>query len=148
MLSENSMIQFSRFASPQVYKASAHHIMGCEWLTINKEGKSAVMTTCEGSAPSPPDFMLMGFGACMGSGVKFLLDKNGKKFTKLTVDVEGEWTMKPQRRMGAIRATIKTDAQCDPEKLKEFVKLVEEKMCPVSGTLRTAPSISMDVKIL
>jgi len=146
MLTQSSLLQFSRTAA-DVYKASAHHIMGCEWLTVNKEGKGAVMSTGPGSAPSPPDFLLMSLGACTGYGVKFLLDKQAKKFTKLDVDVEGEWTNEPERRFGNIKLLVKTDADIEESKLKAIVKMVEDKMCPVGLTLKYPPKIVAEVKI-
>lgn len=132
----------TNFARNQSFKSVAHHIKGLEWFTTNKDGKSAIMTTGPGSAPTPPEFVCMALGACAGNGIKFLLDKQGIKFTNLDVEVDAEFSNKPQTRVSDMALTVKTDADIEEDLLSEIVKQVEAKMCPVAGTLHTPPKIT------
>ena len=132
----------SGFLRNETHKATAHLIHGLEWFTTNKDGMGCVMTTGPGSAPTPPDYVLMALGACAGNGLKFLLDKQGTKYTNLDVEVQGTWTDKPQRRIGDIKLTVTTDADIDEDKLDKLVAQVEAKMCPVAGTLHTPPHVT------
>jgi uncharacterized OsmC-like protein len=137
----------TNFARNESFKSFAHHIKGLEWFTVNKDGKGAIMTTGPGSAPTPPDFLMMSLAACVGNGVKFLLDKQGVKFTTLDIEVDGEFASKPQRRISDIVVAVKTDAKIDEDKLAEIVKQVEDKMCPVAGTLHVPPKITSKVVV-
>lgn len=137
----------SAFARSETHKATAKLIHGLEWFTTNKDGKGCVMTTGPGSAPTPPDYVLMALGACAGNGIKFSLDKMGKKYTKLDIEVLGTWTDKPQRRLGDIKLVVSTDADIPKAKLEEIVHTVETKTCPVAGTLATAPHVHHEVII-
>ena len=127
-------------------KATAKLIHGLEWFTVNKDGKGCVMTTGPGSAPTPPDYLLMGLGACAGNGIKFLLDKNGIKYTKLEIEVNSDWEYKPQKRLDNIRIGVSTDAECDHEKFEKIVQQAEQGICPIAGTLLHTPKIKSFLK--
>ena len=130
------------FLRNETHKATAHLIQGLEWFTTNKDGMGAIMTTGPGSSPTPPDYVLMALGACAGNGIKFMLDKQGTKYTNLDVEIQGTWTDKPSRRIGEITLTLTTDADIDEGRLNQIVAQVEDRMCPVSGTLHTPPRIT------
>ena len=132
---------FHRFA-PEIWKTRAHNILGSEWFCTDSHGRGIVTTAGAGSAPTPPDLLLMGLGACAGNGIKFALEKRGKTVKSISVDVEGEWTSKPQRRMETIRMNVIADVDMDEAQLKKVVDEVKEKMCPVAGTLLTTPTIT------
>ncbi|OHT04982.1 hypothetical protein TRFO_27431 [Tritrichomonas foetus] len=127
---------------PEIWKAHSHLIVGEEWWCTDNQGRGIVTTAGLGSAPTPPDLLLMGLGACAGNGIKFILEKNGKKVRSLDVDVEGEWDPKPVRRMKDIRLKVTADADIDQASLSKIVEEVKEKMCPVAGTLLNNPHIT------
>lgn len=141
------MLSTSSFVRTEVWKASAKLISGLDWLTVNKDGKASVMTTGDGVAPTPPCYVLMALGACAGNGVKFLLEKAGKTIRDIKVDVEGEWDAKPQRRISEIRMSVKADADVTEEELAKIVKQVEDKMCPVAGTLKYPTTLKSTVQV-
>lgn len=126
-----------RFAAPMISKAEVELIGGIEWFCRNKDGKGVVLSTGAGSAPTPPDALLMAYGACAASGLKFLLEKRGKKVRKLVTDVEGRWAMDPQRRLDDISLHFKVDVDgVTQDELDKLVAQIEAKMCPVGQTLR------------
>ena len=136
---------FTRFAA-EVWKVHAQCIHGLEWFCTDKNGKGILTTTGDGSAPTPPDYLLMGLGACAGNGIKFVLEKKGKKVNSISVDVEGEWTSTPTRRMKEIRMNVKCDAGISTSELEKIVEDVKHKMCPVAGTLLHTPEIKTTVQ--
>ena len=137
---------FSR-AATEVWKVRAQHILGLEWFCTDKNGKGVVMTTGDGSAPTPPDYLLMSVGACAGNGIRFLLEKAGKKIKSLTVDVEGEWTDQPQRRISEIRMNVTCDGNVSKEELEKVVQEVKTKACPVAGTILNTPVLKATVTV-
>ena len=130
---------FTRWA--EVWNVRAKHIFGEEWFCTDKNGKGIIATTGAGSAPTPPDYVLMSLGACLGSGVRFMLEKRGKACKNLTIEVEGEFGSQPQRRIKEMRVKVSVESDVAKDVLDKIVKQVEEKMCPVGGTLLNPPVI-------
>ena len=128
--------------APEIWRAHSHLIVGEEWWCTDNNGRGIITTAGVGSAPTPPDLLLMGLGACAGNGIKFRLEKEGKKVRSLDVDVEGEWDSKPTRRMSDIRLKVTADADISQSELDKIVNEVKEKMCPVAGTLLHNPRIT------
>lgn len=125
------------FAAPVVSTVNVSLIEGIEWFCRGKDGKGTVLTTGAGSAPTPPDSLLMGYGACAASGVKFLLEKRGKVVKSMETEIAGTWDMTPFPRISAIDLHFKVEADdVDQELLDKLVHEVETKMCPVGQTLR------------
>ena len=132
-------------AAQGIWKCSANHIQGNEWFTKSKDGKGSIVSTGPGSSPTPPDYFLMSYGACIGNGVKGLLEKKKIPFSKLHVDIEGIWTEKPQKRLGEIKFNIQTDANFDEKEVLDHLKNLEMIICPLSATTRIAPLISNSI---
>ncbi|KAH0785972.1 OsmC family peroxiredoxin [Histomonas meleagridis] len=130
-----------RRSAAEIWKTHAQNIVGSEWFCTDSQGRGIITTAGAGSAPTPPDLLLMGLGACAGNGIKFALEKRGKTVKSISVDVEGEWTNKPQRRMETIRMKVLADVDMNEAQLKAVVDEVKEKMCPVAGTLLNTPVI-------
>ena len=125
------------FAEERVRKAQVRLIDGVEWLGLNKDGKGILLSTGNGSAPTPPDALLMAYGACAASGVKFLLEKRGRTVRSLVTECEGEWIMDPQRRFKDITLHFKVDVDdVTQEELDKIIAQIEGKMCLVGQTLR------------
>jgi uncharacterized OsmC-like protein len=111
-------------------------------MGINKDGKSIVLSNGLNVAPSPPDAFLMAYGACAASGLKFLLEKQGKKVRSLKTEVEGRWADSQERRLDKIDLNFNIDVDDVTQKeLDDLVALIEAKMCPVGQTLRAGTVI-------
>jgi uncharacterized OsmC-like protein len=134
---------FARRASVRVH---TQNIFGDEWFCTDRNGKGIVTTTGDGSAPTPPDYLLMGLGACAGNGIKFFLAKSGKAAKSISVQVEADWANEPQRRFSDIRLKVRCDADISKEELQKIVDQATEKMCPIAGTLLTKPNISATIE--
>lgn len=133
MLSGVSLIR----KAAQTVKATVQLIDGIEWFCRNKDGKGVLLSTGTGSAPTPPDALMMAYGACAASGIKFMLEKKGKVVKSLDTEVEAEWAMDPQRRIKDIKLHFKIDVDgVSQEELDKLVEHCEKKMCPVGQTLR------------
>ena len=58
-------------SAPEIWHAHSHYITGDEWWCTDNQGRGIITTAGMGSAPTPPDLLLMGLGACAGNGIKF-----------------------------------------------------------------------------
>ena len=134
-------------SAPEIWHAHSHHITGDEWWCTDNQGRGIITTAGMGSAPTPPDLLLMGLGACAGNGIRFNIEKRGKKVRSLDVDVSGEWTSKPCRHMFDIKMKVTADTDMDQATLAKLVEEVKEKMCPVAGTLLNTPKITTEVVV-
>lgn len=144
------LTSISSFSRNETWKATAEFISGFNWLTVGNDGQGVVMTAgspTTGVAPSPPDYLLMSYGACLGAVTKFLLEKSGKTFKNLKVEVEGDWSDKPQSRISECRAKIKLNSDVSEEELKKILKMAESKICPVAGTLALPVKLSSSFEI-
>jgi uncharacterized OsmC-like protein len=84
----------------------------------------------------------MAYGACAASGLKFLLEKRGKKVLKLETEVEGQWSEGEQRKLDRISLTFNIDVPgATQDELDKLVAICEEKMCPVGQTMRAGTVI-------
>ena len=128
-------------SAPEIWKAHSHYIVGDEWWCTDNQGRGIITTAGMGSAPTPPDLLLMGLGACAGNGIKFNLEKRGKTVKSLDVQVEGEWSPTPVRHISEIRMKVIADVDMDQDQLSKLVDEVKEKMCPVAGTILHTPVI-------
>jgi uncharacterized OsmC-like protein len=137
---------FSRRFAVQSVRVHTQNIFGEEWFCTDRNGKGIVTTTGDGSAPTPPDYLLMGLGACAGNGIKFFLAKSGKTVKSISVQVEADWANEPQRRFSDIRLKVRCDADVSKEELQKIVDQAAEKMCPIAGTLLTRPNITSTVE--
>jgi uncharacterized OsmC-like protein len=130
------------FAAPAISKATVINLQDTEWLGINKDGKSIVLSNGHKIAPSPSDAFLMAYGACAASGLKFLLEKRGKKVLKLETQVEGSWADGGQRKLDKICLRFNIDVPgVTQEELDKLVEICEAKMCPVAQTMRAGTLI-------
>lgn len=125
----------------------SHNIGSNEYFCTDNNGHGAIITAGEGSSATPPDFLLMALGACLSNGIKFYIGKRGKKISNLDIDVIGEWSTKPCYRISDIKLKITAETDVDKETFAKIVNEAEEKMCPVSGTLRYSPKITSTVEI-
>lgn len=119
----------------------AHNILGDEWFCTDKNGQGIICSAGNGSAPSPINYLLMSLGACTGSGIKFNLEKRGKKVRSVDIDITGDWTREPSLRIGDIQLNVTVDADIDQELFSKIVDEVTNKFCPVAGTLLHATNI-------
>lgn len=125
----------------------SHNIGSCEYFCTDNNGHGAIITTGEGASATPPDFLLMALGACLSNGIKFNIEKRGKKIKNLDIDVFGEWSSKPSNHISDIKLKITAETDVDKELFAKIVKEAEDKMCPVSATLRYSPSITTSFEI-
>lgn len=134
---------FRRFAAIQeIVKVSAENIDGKEWFCKSRDGRGIVMSTSQnGTAPTPSDYLMMALGSCASSGVKFLLQKSGKKVNSMLVDVEGEWEMEPKRRIKSLKLNYTLEGDLDEASFNKALEQQEKSMCPVSQTLKRTPTI-------
>lgn len=128
---------FERSAPKALKTVHAHtrNIAGSEWFCTDNEGRGIVCSTGNGSAPSPINYLLMALGACSGAGIKFNLEKRGKKVKSLDIDVTGNWTRNPSLHISDIQLNVSVDADVDQQLFSQIVDEVENKFCPVAGTL-------------
>jgi uncharacterized OsmC-like protein len=129
----------------QTVRVQAQNIFGEEWFCTDRNGKGIITTTGDGSAPTPPDYLLMGLGACAGNGIKFCLSRAGKPARSLSVQVEADWANQPQRRFSDIRMKVKCDADIPKDELQKIIDQTTATMCPVAGTLLTKANITATV---
>lgn len=142
------MLSTSFTRRAEIWNATARHITGDEWFCTDNQGRGIITTAGAGSAPTPPDLVLMGLGACAGNGIRFALEKKGKKVNQISVNVSGEWVNRPQRRIKEIKMDVQADANLDQWELDRIVEEVKDKMCPVAGTLLGKPDIITSAKII
>lgn len=116
---------------------------GLDCIAYNKTGLSRVISADRKSGPCPGDELLTSLAACSGSGVRFLLEKRGHRVNSLVTTVEADIVDNP-RRFDNIRITHELDAAgVEQSLLDKIVKQIEDKMCPVSQTLKHPPVLSV-----
>lgn len=99
-------------------------------------------TDNKGSAPTPPDVLMMSLGACAADSLKFLLEKHGKVVKSIVTNVEADWEIEPKRRISEFRLNFLVDANdTSQELLDQLTNQIETKMCTVAQTLQNGPSI-------
>ena len=99
-------------------------------------------TDNKGSAPTPPDSLMMSLGACAADSLKFLLEKHGKVVKNIVTNVEADWEIEPKRRISEFRLNFLVDADdTTQELLDQLTNQVETKMCTVAQTLQCGPAI-------
>ena len=141
MLTSNN---FFKFGSNLTSKATIRQINKVEWLAVNQENRGMLLSCGNGGGPTPPDYFLLSLASCQASGIRFLLEKRGKKVKGLTVDVEAEWDLGPRRKFKEIRLnyTIEAD-EVSQELADQVIENVEKNMCVVGQTLKYKPNITL-----
>ena len=135
---------FKRYSGSLINKTVVHSINGVDWLGINNAGKGILMTTGDGASPTPPDDLLLAYGSCSASGVKFLLEKRGKKVRNVKVEIEGEWQLAPVRKIKEVRMNYIIDADDVSQELADnTLKSVEQNMCIIGQTMKYTPTITL-----
>jgi uncharacterized OsmC-like protein len=138
MLSEAFCRHFA--ASPPL-KATVRSIINGDWFCLNKEGKGVHLSTDGSHGPRPLDALLMAYGACAASGLRFLLEKRGKQVETLITDVEGILDQKGEK-LTDISLHFKIDVNgVTQEELEAIVTQIEAKMCPIHQTLKAGTKI-------
>jgi uncharacterized OsmC-like protein len=128
---------FARSAATNVTKASVRYISGSDWFCVNKSGNGCVLSTSGESAATPVDSLLMAYGACAASCVKFLLEKEGRSVRSLVTDVTAEWEFTPRIRVKDINLHVKIDADGPTQaQVEKIIATIEASMCPVHQTLK------------
>ncbi|OHS98339.1 OsmC-like protein [Tritrichomonas foetus] len=133
---------FSRFSTqiPDA-KVLVQHVQDSEWLGVGN-GKSTPIKASSKYETSPTDCLLASIGSCSASDLRFLLEKKGKKVNNIQAHVIATWADEPKTHIESFNIAFKVDADdVTQEEIDEMVKTVEEKMCPVSQTLKNPPKI-------
>lgn len=141
---------FLRSQVQRVDKARVINISGDDWFGTNKDGRGILISTGSERAPSPPDYMLMALAACSGDDVKYVLEQNNRRVSKVKVDVEADYSSRPPRRFTDIRLkyTVVSPDHVSQEDVDRVADAALAKLCPVANTINGKPTISTTVKVI
>ena len=102
--------------------------------------------------PNPVELVLAALGGCQAIILKFYGQKLGVKIQSVETTVDGDLDLGgfmgvPGVRPGfqKIQATTKIKAEGDPDKLKELLRIAEER-CPVLDILKNGVPIEIQIK--
>jgi len=102
--------------------------------------------------PSPIELLLAALGGCQMITLAFFAPRLGVKLKNVETEVEGY--LDPRGFMGVsgvrpgfqkIRISTKIQAEGDPEKIKELIKMAEER-CPVNDNIKNNTTIELLVE--
>lgn len=115
---------------------AAHEGSGTVLLTdapIDNHGK--------GRSFSPTDLVATALGACMGTIIGIVAERDGINITGMTIAVEKIMTALPRRRIGALNVEISIPQPVSPADRKKLETAAQT--CPVHHSLH--PQISVNV---
>jgi len=99
------------------------------------------------SGPSPMDMLLLALGGCMGSDVRYILEKSRVPMTALTVDVVGQRAESDPRRYTQLRVicAVEGPGEAHRESVQRAVELSRDTYCSVLHSLR--PDLQVEVEV-
>ncbi len=131
-------------------KINLHYEGDLQFRAAHEPSGTVIMTDApvdnhgKGSSFSPTDLVATALGACMGTIMGIVAERDGINLTGLNIKVEKEMTTKPTRRIGTLNVKIELPQPLSPENQKKLQHAAET--CPVYKSLH--PDIKVNVNYL
>ncbi len=100
------------------------------------------------SGMKPSDLLLLAAASCSAYDIVDILVKQREPFKELQVNCDGVQMDKPPYTFKKIHLHYVVTGDVDANKLKQAIKLSEEKYCSVINTIRPGVQISNDFEII
>lgn len=102
----------------------------------------------ENIAPTPMELVLIALGGCTGMDIVSILQKMKVDFDSLEIGIKGERIEEHPRVYKKIVLVYKVKGSNIPnDKVKEAVKLSQEKYCSISAMLKPKVEINYEIEI-
>lgn len=103
----------------------------------------------ENKGPRPKALMLTALAGCTGMDVVSILKKMRVQFTGLNIIVEGDMTEEHPKHFYKMHVIYEfTGKEMPLEKLKEAVRLSEERYCGVGASYRKAMEVTSEIRTI
>jgi putative redox protein len=105
----------------------------------------------QGHGPTPLETLLMSAAACSAMDVLSILKKKQQTVTSYRIEVEGERAPEgqwPRPYLSIVIRHLVQGENLDPAAVERSVQLSDEKYCSVLATLRAAPNVTSEWRIV
>ena len=109
-------------------------------IESKKDGAAAGFT--------PMQLVLLAAAGCMAMDVVSMLQKKRLPLKKFRVLMDGERAPEHPKRYTEMRFTYEATGDIPKEAVDEVIKMSEEKYCSVSATLKHAPKMVIESKVV
>ena len=130
---------------------SLYWVKDLQFVAEDDAGHGIVIESRKEGVPagfSPMQLVLLAAAGCMAMDVVSILNKRRLPLKKFRVLMEGERTAEHPKRYTEMRFTYEVTGDIPKEAVDEAIKLSEEKYCSVSATLKTAPKMVIESRVI
>lgn len=114
---------------------------GLKFLGVTESGRTIVLqssTEPDRMAPPPMQVLLVTLGACTAMDVKAILDRLGQRVEGMELRLSATRAKDHPRVFKRIVITYSVRGDVEEEKLKEAIRLSQNKFCPVSAHMKAS----------
>ena len=114
---------------------------GLKFLGVTESGRTIVLqssTEPDRMAPPPMQVLLVTLGACTAMDVKAILDRLGQRVEGMELRLSATRAKDHPRVFKRIVITYSVLGDVEEEKLKEAIRLSQNKFCPVSAHMKAS----------
>jgi len=114
---------------------------GLKFLGVTESGRTLVLqssTEPDRMAPPPMQVLLVTLGACTAMDVKAILDRLGQRVEGMELRLSATRAKDHPRVFKRIVITYSVRGDVEEEKLKEAIRLSQDKFCPVSAHMKAS----------
>lgn len=114
---------------------------GLKFLGVTESGRTLVLqssTEPDRMAPPPMQVLLVTLGACTAMDVKAILDRLGQRVEGMELRLSATRAKDHPRVFKRIVITYSVRGDVEEEKLKEAIRLSQNKFCPVSAHMKAS----------
>ncbi len=114
---------------------------GLKFLGVTESGRTIVLqssTEPDRMAPPPMQVLLVTLGACTAMDVKAILDRLGQRVEGMELRLSATRAKDHPRVFKRIVITYSVRGDVEEEKLKEAIRLSQDKFCPVSAHMKAS----------
>jgi len=122
-------------------KAKVILVDGLKFLGVTESGRTIVLqssTEPDRMAPPPMQVLLVTLGACTAMDVKAILDRLGQRVEGMELRLSATRAKDHPRVFKRIVITYSVLGDVEEEKLKEAIRLSQNKFCPVSAHMKAS----------
>ena len=114
---------------------------GLKFLGVTENGRTIVLqsrTEPDRMAPTPMQVILVTLGACTAMDVKAILDRLGQRVERMELRLSATRAKDHPKVFKRIVITYSVWGDVEEEKLKEAIRLSQNKFCPVSAQMKAS----------
>ncbi|MCD6106238.1 MAG: OsmC family protein [Thermoplasmata archaeon] len=122
-------------------KAKVILVDGLKFLGVTESGRTIVLqssTEPDRMAPPPMQVLLVTLGACTAMDVKAILDRLGQRVEGMELRLSATRAKDHLKVFKRIVITYSVRGDVEEEKLKEAIRLSQDKFCPVSAHMKAS----------